>query len=67
MRNKSQHQLGKAIDIYYVGWKKGAEEERKWKALIDTCRLTGMKLGIKLNFGYEWGWDKPHIELDEEE
>ena len=46
---------------------KGAEDERKWKELIDTFRLAGMKLGIKLTFGYDWGWDKPHIELDEEE
>lgn len=67
VRNRSQHQLGKAIDIYYVGWKKGAEDEKKWKELIDTFRLAGMKLGIKLTFGYDWGWDKPHIELDEEE
>ena len=34
VRNRSQHQLGKAIDIYYVGWKKGAEDEKKWKELI---------------------------------
>lgn len=67
VRNKSQHQLGRAIDVYYVGWKKGAEDEKKWKELIDTFRLAGMKLGIKLTFGYDWGWDKPHIELDEEE
>ncbi|RHF64652.1 M15 family peptidase, partial [Fusobacterium mortiferum] len=20
-------------------------------------------LNLKLNFGYDWGWDNPHIEL----
>ena len=23
----------------------------------------GKMLGLKLNFGYDWGWDNPHIEL----
>lgn len=61
--NKSQHQLGRAIDVYYVGWKKGKEDQQKWKELIDTFKLAGKQLGIKLEFGYDWGWDKPHIEL----
>ena len=65
--NKSQHQLGSAIDVYYVGWKKGKEDQQKWKELIDTFKLAGKQLGIKLEFGYDWGWDKPHIELDEKE
>ena len=65
--NKSQHQLGRAIDVYYVGWKKGAEDNQKWKELINTFKLAGERLGIKLIFGYDWGWDKPHIELDDGE
>ena len=47
----------------YVGWKKGAEDQQKWKELIDTFKLAGKQLGIKLEFGYDWGWDKPHIQL----
>lgn len=60
---KSQHQLGRAIDIYYVGWRKDKDDNEKWRLLIDTFRTVGKQLGIKLIFGYDWGWDKPHIEL----
>lgn len=63
IKNKSNHQLGRAIDVYYVGWKRDAEDQQKWKELIDTFKLAGKQLGIKLEFGYDWGWDKPHIEL----
>ena len=63
IKNKSKHQLGRAIDVYYVGWKKGAEDQQKWKELIDAFRLAGKQLGVNLVFGYDWGWDKPHIEL----
>ena len=63
IKKKSKHQLGRAIDVYYVGWKRDAEDQQKWKELIDTFKLAGKQLGIKLEFGYDWGWDKPHIEL----
>ena len=63
IKNKSKHQLGRAIDVYYVGWKRDTEDQQKWKELIDTFKLAGKQLGIKLEFGYDWGWDKPHIEL----
>ena len=29
IKNKSKHQLGRAIDVYYVGWKKGKEDQQK--------------------------------------
>lgn len=67
IKSKSKHQLGRAIDVYYVGWKKGAEDQQKWKELIDTFKLAGKQLGIKLEFGYDWGWDKPHIQLTDGE
>lgn len=61
---KSKHQLGKAIDVYYVGWtNKDDENDPRWKKLIDTFKLAGKNLGLDLTFGYDWGWDKPHIEL----
>ena len=63
IKNKSNHQLGRAIDVYYVGWKRDAEDQQKWKELINAFRIAGKQLGIKLEFGYDWGWDNPHIEL----
>ena len=61
---KSKHQEGKAIDIYYVGWKNtDDEDDKRWDKLIESFRKAGKMLGLKLDFGYDWGWDKPHIEL----
>lgn len=62
--NISKHQEGKAIDVYYVGWKNtDSSKDDRWKKLIETFKLAGKKLGLKLTFGYDWGWDNPHIEL----
>ncbi len=62
--NISKHQEGKAIDVYYVGWKNtDSSKDERWKKLIETFKLAGKKLGLKLTFGYDWGWDNPHIEL----
>lgn len=62
--NISKHQKGKAIDVYYVGWKNSdSPDDESWKKLIEIFKLAGKKLGLKLTFGYDWGWDNPHIEL----
>ena len=62
--NRSKHQDGKAIDVYYVGWKNtDSSKDDRWKKLIETFKLAGKKLGLKLTCGYDWGWDNPHIEL----
>ena len=64
IKNKSNHQLGRAVDIYYVGWKNtDSSNDPRWKKLRDTFELAGKQLGVNLVFGYDWGWDKPHIEL----
>lgn len=61
---KSKHQVDKAIDVYYVGWtNEDDKNDPRWKTLIDAFRLAGNNLGLELEFGYDWGWDKPHIEL----
>lgn len=66
INKKSKHQLGKAIDVYYVGWtNKDNDNDPRWKELIDTFKLAANQLGLDLNFGYDWKTfvDKPHIEL----
>lgn len=64
--NISKHQEGKAIDVYYVGWKNTDDpKDVRWAKLIKTFKFAGKKLNLKLSFGYDWGWDKPHIELKE--
>ena len=62
--NISKHQEGKAIDVYYVGWKNSdSPDDERWKKLIEIFKLAGKNLNLKLNFGYDWNWDNPHIEL----
>ncbi|WP_306583871.1 M15 family metallopeptidase [Fusobacterium ulcerans] len=68
IKKKSNHQLGRAVDIYYVGWNnKDKSNDPRWEELIDSFRVAAKSLGIKVIFGYDWGWDKPHIELAKEE
>ncbi|MHD0316761.1 M15 family metallopeptidase [Fusobacterium sp. THCT1E2] len=68
VNKKSNHQLGRAIDIYYTGWSnKDKNDDSRWKELINCFRVAAENLGIKVIFGYDWGWDNPHIELAREE
>ena len=62
--NRSKHQDGKAIDVYYVGWESDDSlTDDRWYILIESFKRAGKMLGLKLEFGYDWGWDNPHIEL----
>lgn len=68
IKKKSNHQLGRAVDVYYVGWSnRDKSNDPRWEELIDSFRVAAKNLGIKIIFGYDWGWDKPHIELAKEE
>ena len=58
----------RAIDIYYVGWtNKDASNDPRWTKLYEHGKLCANKLGIKLVYGFDWGWDKPHYELEKGE
>lgn len=62
--NISKHQEGKAIDVYYIGWKNSdSPSNERWRNLIKAFKFAGKKLNLELSFGYDWGWDNPHIEL----
>jgi len=58
----SRHLTGHAIDVFPIGatWN---YDDPKWKALIDDFKKCAKHLGIACTFGYDWGWDAPHIEL----
>lgn len=48
--NISKHQVGKAIDVYYVGWKNtDNSNDERWKKLIESFKIAG-KVKIKLEF-----------------
>jgi peptidoglycan L-alanyl-D-glutamate endopeptidase CwlK len=58
----------RAVDVYYVGWKNtDSQKDKRWLKLKEAFEIAAHQLGVKLVFGYDWGWDNPHIELDKTE
>jgi len=59
---KSNHLIGRAIDVFPVGgtWNK---DDPKWFCLVEVFKHSAETLGFEIEFGYDWGWDFPHIEL----
>ena len=61
----SRHIVGRAVDIApqvhgAVSW-----EWRHFKPIIERARALADEMGLELQFGYDWGWDAPHIEMRE--
>jgi len=65
IKNKSEHQIGKALDFYaFVDGK--ASWEKEHLAMVACAFLqAGTILGVKLNWGGLWSGfvDMPHIQL----
>lgn len=61
----SRHLTGHAVDIipYPIprDWRKYTKSQ--WKEIYDSMKEASEELGVDLDFGYEWGWDKPHYQL----
>lgn len=54
----------RAVDIYYVGWKKtDSDTDKRWDIMHEHALKVDKLTGIKMTHGYTWGWDKPHHEL----
>lgn len=68
---KSEHQLGRAVDVYYTGWKNTDPNENnpKWQKVFAAFKTAAKNLNIKIDFGAEWKTfkDYPHIELNKSE
>lgn len=67
---KSEHQLGRAIDVYYTGWtNKDDINDIRWNKIYDAFKTASKMLNINIVFGAEWKSfvDKPHIELAKDE
>jgi hypothetical protein len=59
---ESPHQFSEAVDIVHPSlfWK---VSEDYWDALDACAQTVSRRLGVELETGYSWGWDKAHIEL----
>lgn len=68
----SRHLTGHAIDVVPLidldrDGKIETEElynKRLYDVLIPIAKAEAERLGIAMVFGYDWGWDSPHWELD---
>lgn len=58
----SGHQYSEAVDIIHAskGWN---VPDEYWDTLRSVTRIVAKKYGIELECGYDWGWDKAHIEI----
>lgn len=66
INKKSKHQLGRAIDVYYVGWKNTDKvNDPRWEKVYKAFRIAAANLHINIVFGANWKTfkDNPHIEL----
>lgn len=68
----SRHLTGHAIDVVpYIDLDRDGKIEteelynkRLYDVLIPIAKAEAERLGIAMVFGYDWGWDSPHWELD---
>ena len=68
----SRHLTGHAIDVVpYIDLDRDGKIEteelynkRLFDVLIPIAKREAARLGIKMTFGYDWGWDSPHWQLD---
>lgn len=68
----SRHLTGHALDIVpYIDLDRDGKIETEelynrhlFDILIPIAKKEADRLGIKMIFGYDWGWDSPHWELD---
>ena len=61
----SKHIIGRAVDIAPIVSGAVSWERKHFQPIIDCARRVAAEQGVALVFGYDWGWDAPHIEMKE--
>lgn len=61
----SRHLIGRAVDIAPVVNGAISWEWKHFEPIIRDAKQLAADLGLELVFGYDWGWDAPHIEMKE--
>lgn len=59
----SRHLTGHAIDVWPFPAPKREVTKKDFILIIDAFRKASDELNIPLEFGIDWGWDAPHIQL----
>ena len=60
---KSRHLTGHAVDIAPLVAGKPSWQWEHYTPLIKTAKAIAAELPTRFVFGYDWGWDAPHIEI----
>lgn len=61
----SRHLVGRAVDIVPEVHGRVSWEWKHFTPIIECAKAHAVATGLPLNFGYDWGWDAPHIEMSE--
>ncbi|MEQ1923848.1 MAG: M15 family metallopeptidase [Pyrinomonadaceae bacterium] len=57
----SRHLTGHAVDVADV---EATYAPQKMKAIADAFKQASNDCGVKCQYGIDWGWDSPHMQLD---
>ena len=68
----SRHITGHAVDLHPHPYKgdhdvdgvPNSDDYDAYKPIVDAMRQAADELGVDLVYGYDWGWDAPHFEMD---
>jgi peptidoglycan L-alanyl-D-glutamate endopeptidase CwlK len=61
---KSKHLTGNAVDICpYINGTLVWDNNEAWTQLIEHVKKVAEQLNINIVCGYDWKWDRPHVEL----
>ena len=61
---KSKHLVGRAVDVAPLVGGKVSWEWKHFTPLVRTAKAVALEHNLPMKFGYDWGWDAPHMELE---
>ena len=61
----SRHLTGHAVDIvpYPIPRDWSDYKDSQWTEVYNAMKKASKQLNVELDYGYDWGWDKPHYQL----
>ena len=61
----SKHLIGRAVDIAPLVNGQVSWDWEHYAPLIACAKSCASQLNLPMEFGYDWGWDAPHMEMKE--
>lgn len=59
----SKHLTGRAVDIAPLVNGKVSWRWKHFTPVVNAAKAVSADMGVEMTFGYDWGWDAPHMEL----